>query len=96
LTEGFGLPVLEGLLCGSRIVCSDIPAFREMGGDACHYFDLHAESASSAMVVAICKALAEPARKTERLERFLLKNVAREYADLYVQVREDSFDRVEK
>jgi glycosyltransferase involved in cell wall biosynthesis len=96
LTEGFGLPVLEGLLCGSRIVCSDIPAFREMGGEACHYFDLHAESASSAMVVAICKALAEPARKAERLERFLLKNVAREYADLYVQVREDSFDRVEK
>ena len=44
--EGFGLPVVEGLLCGSRVVCSDISAFREVGGQACHYFDLHAESRS--------------------------------------------------
>ncbi len=30
--EGFGLPIVEGLVCGSRVVCSDIPAFREIGG----------------------------------------------------------------
>jgi glycosyltransferase involved in cell wall biosynthesis len=87
--EGFGLPVAEGLFCGSRVVCSNIPAFREVGGDACHYFDLHAKSVSSAMVEAICDALAEPARPAKRLERFLLENVAREYAALYVQMAED-------
>src|ERR1700751_779460 len=81
--EGFGLPVAEGLYCGSRVVCSDIPAFREVGGDSCHYFDLHARSRSSAMGEAICNALAEPARPPRRLERFLLENVAREYAALY-------------
>ena len=94
--EGFGFPVVEGLLCGSRVVCSDIPAFREIGGGACHYFDLHAESGASAMITAICNALAEPARKADRLERFSLENVAREYAALYMQLREDALDTVQR
>ena len=88
--EGFGLPIVEGLFCGSRVVCSDIPAFREIGGDACHYFDLHAESDSSAMVEAVCNALAGPAKPARRIERFLLENIAREYAALYSQLREDA------
>jgi glycosyltransferase involved in cell wall biosynthesis len=92
--EGFGLPIAEGLFCGSRIVCSDIPAFREIGGDTCHYFDLHAQSGSSAIVEAISKALAKPTRPAERLERFLLENVAREYAALYVQLRENALRHV--
>lgn len=36
-TEGFGLPIAEAILAGARVVCSDIPAFREVGGEACHY-----------------------------------------------------------
>jgi glycosyltransferase involved in cell wall biosynthesis len=92
--EGFGLPIVEGLFCGCRVVCSDIPSFREIGGDACHYFDLHAESDSSAMVEAICNALAEPARPAKRLARFLIENVAEEYMALYVHLREDAPDAV--
>lgn len=94
LMEGFGLPVVEGLLCGSRVVCSDIPAHREIGGDACHYFDLHAESDSSAMVVAICDALGNSARRAKRLDRFFPENVASEYAALYIQLREDALATV--
>lgn len=30
--EGFGLPVLEALACGARVVASDIPVLREVGG----------------------------------------------------------------
>lgn len=35
--EGFGIPIAEALLAGARVVCSDIQAFRELGGEACHY-----------------------------------------------------------
>jgi glycosyltransferase involved in cell wall biosynthesis len=87
--EGFGLPIVEGLFCGCRVVCSDIPSFREIGGDACHYFDLHAKSDSFALVEAICNALDEPARRAKRLDRFFIENVAREYAALYAHLRED-------
>jgi glycosyltransferase involved in cell wall biosynthesis len=32
--EGFGLPLLEALAAGAAVVASDIPAFREVAGDA--------------------------------------------------------------
>ena len=35
--EGFGLPVIEALACGTRVLASDIPVFREVGGVAVTY-----------------------------------------------------------
>jgi glycosyltransferase involved in cell wall biosynthesis len=93
--EGFGFPIAEGLFCGSRVVCSDIPAFREIGGDTCRYFDLHAESDFSAMIEAISSALAEPARPAKRLERFSLEHVASKYVALYGQLRRNELEAVE-
>jgi hypothetical protein len=77
-------------------VCSDIPIFREIGGKACHYFDLHAESELDVMVATVCNAMAEPARRAGRLERFSLENVAREYVDLYMKLRESALGMVQK
>lgn len=37
--EGFGIPILEALACGTKVACSNIPALREVGGEACWYFD---------------------------------------------------------
>ena len=39
-SEGFGLPVIEAMACGTPVVASDIPVLREVGGDAAHFCPL--------------------------------------------------------
>ena len=38
--EGFGMPLIEAAHHGARVIASDIPVFREVGGDSVVYFDL--------------------------------------------------------
>jgi glycosyltransferase involved in cell wall biosynthesis len=39
LCEGFGLPVLEAMACGSPVCASGTSSLPEVGGDAARYFD---------------------------------------------------------
>ncbi|MCA8921035.1 MAG: glycosyltransferase family 4 protein [Planctomycetes bacterium] len=56
LGEGFGLPALEALACGTPSVLSDLAVFREFAGDAASYVDPYDRGA---MARAIASALAD-------------------------------------
>jgi glycosyltransferase involved in cell wall biosynthesis len=81
-TEGFGLPIAEALLAGCRVVCSDIPAFREVGDGHCHFvaLDGNAEAALAAEIVA---ALNDPKRAQKAFQQFSAPVLAKQYTSLY-------------
>jgi glycosyltransferase involved in cell wall biosynthesis len=81
-TEGFGLPVAEGLLAGCRIVCSDISALREVGGQHCRYVAL-GSGEEEALAQAILDTLRDPPRQPVSLPHLSAEVLASEYLDLY-------------
>jgi glycosyltransferase involved in cell wall biosynthesis len=82
MTEGFGLPVAEALLAGCRIVCSNIPAFREIGGTHCEYVAL-GDNAEIDLAAGIKAALDKPAKEPVPLTHLSAEVLAKEYARLY-------------
>jgi glycosyltransferase involved in cell wall biosynthesis len=52
ITEGFGIPVIEGALHGTPLFCSDIPSFREIAGDYVLRFGLDEPPATIAERIA--------------------------------------------
>ncbi len=78
--EGFGLPVLEAMACGTPVVASDDPALREVAGDAAVYAD-------GDLADAIRTALAERDRLVAaglaRAKGFSWEETARRTLDVY-------------
>jgi glycosyltransferase involved in cell wall biosynthesis len=81
-TEGFGLPVVEGLLAGSKVVCSDIPAFREVGSDDCRFVSLTG-NARDTLADVIAAAIREPVRAPVSFPQFSAPVLAEQHVSLY-------------
>jgi len=69
LFEGFGMPLLEALAHGAPVVCSDIPPFREIAGDAALFVDPRDVESIAAGLIAVTRPAARDgmAREAQRL-----------------------------
>jgi glycosyltransferase involved in cell wall biosynthesis len=83
LGEGFGLPVLEAMVRGVQVACSDIAVLREVGAEVPFYFD---PRDPPGVADAVGSALADreriPAGK-ERASKFTWENAARGTFEVY-------------
>jgi glycosyltransferase involved in cell wall biosynthesis len=80
--EGFGLPVIEGQFAGCRIVCSAIPAFREVGGKGCRFVELRPD-ADEMFEREIVSALRESKPAPARLPHLAPGYISQQYLKLY-------------
>jgi glycosyltransferase involved in cell wall biosynthesis len=83
IIEGFGLPIVEAMLHHCRVVCSDIPAFREIGGSYCQYSALTEE----AFIEATRRALKSVMLRPVSIDRFSGARVGEAYLQLYTRLR---------
>jgi glycosyltransferase involved in cell wall biosynthesis len=90
LYEGFGLPLAEAMAAGAPCVASDLPALREVGGDAVRYADPNDPSSFTEAIAAALDARDETARLVaaarERARRFRWEVTAEETLKVYREV----------
>jgi glycosyltransferase involved in cell wall biosynthesis len=87
LYEGFGLPVLEAMACGTPVVTSRGGATEEVAGDAAVLVDpLDVEAIAAGITEALTRGGELRAKGLERAKAFSWDSVARETWAVYEQV----------
>lgn len=71
--EGFGLPVLESMACGTPVACSCAASLPEVGGVAAEYFDPHDIDS----IAAVMERLLQSQEERERLRKLGFSNARR-------------------
>ena len=86
LYEGFGMPPLEAMACGTPVIASDRPALRETLGDAACYCDPEDSNSIAAAIVKVSRSLALrqelAGRGSERVRLFDWDRTAEETWDV--------------
>jgi glycosyltransferase involved in cell wall biosynthesis len=90
--EGFGIPLIEAMACGTPIVCSDWELFHEVCGNAAWFADPHCPKAIAEAIVRVLEdqALAGDLRERglQRAQEFSWTRTAQETLKVYRQVIE--------
>lgn len=85
--EGFGLPVLEAMACGTPVACSDRSSLPEVGGEAAVYWDPYQVDSMAEVIASLWTeaGLAEKMRGlgTEQAARFSWQQAAQQALDVY-------------
>lgn len=90
--EGFGLPLAEALRCGARIVCSDIPVFREIAGNECFYFSPESDIAAAELARACALALCRRPTGSRSLDAFSPNAIGPQHVAVYSRLLREQRD----
>jgi glycosyltransferase involved in cell wall biosynthesis len=89
LFEGFGLPIIEALACGARVICSNISAMQELPTELISTFDpahSHAIYESIETAVSSGSDRADARGGIEFASRFDWRETARKVLAVYRKV----------
>lgn len=88
--ESFGIVLVEAMAAGAAVVASDLPAFRNVGGDAVRYFRTKdSDDLANAVVSVLTDNPARDAmasRGIERAQEFDWSTVTARYREVYAKV----------
>jgi len=66
--EGFGIPLIESMACGTPVVASDIPVFKEVAGNAVVHVNIGKKNKTDKMAEAIQKLLKSKDYRAEKVK----------------------------